>query len=433
VLLGIVASLALAGCWLVPGQNADRTAYNPFESTISPANVGGLAEAWSYQPMAGFAAGSPVVSPAGVHAVFGRCLLATVDRATGAQRWVASTFQSPEICAQQGNLIVYASPPFVDGDTITTGTFWWLHGAPSPQFGWYSTDFDATTGQADQRPSGVIAGRRDADVLAVAPYLATFNGIPFGPYGPFAFAGFGPVGGTERSIAIASTTTGGIGENPPLPTLGRDLLFHGSLGVLATTPGDPAVGMSVRGYSRTESRPGCGPSTRLVDCPVWSTPVNGDVTTSPVLAPDQSTVYVGTATGDVYALNAADGAVRWTAALGSAVRDEPALAEGVLYVPLADGRLVALEADGCGAATCDPLWTGPTGSSIDLQPAVAGGVVFTGSADGTVHAFDAAGCGAATCPALWSEATGSRITGAPAVSGGTLYIGTADGRLIAYR
>src|SRR5262249_58092595 len=94
-----------------------------------------------------------------------------------------------------------------------------------------------------------------------------------------------------------------------------------------------------------------------------------------------------------------------------------------LYVPTASGDLVALAAHGCGAATCTPAWSAATGSSISQQPAVANGVVYTASADGSLHAFAAGGCGSdATCPALWSHATGRQISDAPIVSSGKLFV-----------
>jgi outer membrane protein assembly factor BamB len=120
---------------------------------------------------------------------------------------------------------------------------------------------------------------------------------------------------------------------------------------------------------------------------------------------------------------------------GAPVAATPALApragssSDLLYVPTADGRIVAVD-----TTREEVVWEGVTGtgSAIGVQPTVAGGLVFTGSADGTLHAFPAAGWGAPTCAPVWSATTGSEITGAPAVSGGRLYVGTADGRLIAY-
>jgi outer membrane protein assembly factor BamB len=178
-------------------------------------------------------------------------------------------------------------------------------------------------------------------------------------------------------------------------------------------------------YSVTESRPGCGTDTRGDECPLWATPIDG-IAQPVVIALGQRTVYTGTGAGTIYALDATTGTVQWSASVGAAVSASPALADGILYVPTADGRLVALDTAGTR------LWEASTGARIGVQPAVAGGVVYTGSDDGSVDAFDAAGCGAPTCAALWSAETGNRITGAPAVSGGQLYVGTADGRLVAY-
>lgn len=81
-MVGAVAlvSSGLAGCWPVPGQNADRTGENAFESAISPADVATPTQRWAFpaagptgQPMQ-----DPVVSTGGVHVASG-CSLATVD------------------------------------------------------------------------------------------------------------------------------------------------------------------------------------------------------------------------------------------------------------------------------------------------------------------------------------------------------------------
>ncbi|HEX8805120.1 MAG TPA: PQQ-binding-like beta-propeller repeat protein, partial [Acidimicrobiales bacterium] len=257
--------------------------------------------------------------------------------------------------------------------------------------------------------------------------------IPTG-YGPMAIAAFGPLDDPAawRYIRTALGSSTQPTESAP-PTLGASLLFHAGTGVLSTTPGDPTTGRSVRAYSLTEARPGCGPSTTPVECPVWSQPVDGAVSAAPVIGPGGNRLYVVTQTGMVYNHDADNGILQWSASVGAPVVAEPAIAGGVLYVPVADGRLVAFDALGCGAVTCPPLWTASAGSGIEVQPAVAGGLVFTGSVDGSVHAFAAGGCGAATCPSLWSASTGSRITGAPAVAVGSVYVGTADGRVVAYR
>ena len=88
----LVAVLALAGCWAVPGQNPDRTAHNAFESSLTPATVGELTQAW--QSDFGFgiplAASDPVVSSVGVHVVIGGCAAFTFDPADGEWLWLDS-------------------------------------------------------------------------------------------------------------------------------------------------------------------------------------------------------------------------------------------------------------------------------------------------------------------------------------------------------
>jgi outer membrane protein assembly factor BamB len=158
-------------------------------------------------------------------------------------------------------------------------------------------------------------------------------------------------------------------------------------------------------------------------------PVNG--TATPVVIGDDTTVYSGSGDGSVYALDAATGAIRWTAPVGSPVERTPALAHDTLYVPTADGRLSAVPAGGCGAAVCVASWTTAPAGVISVQPAVAGDVVYVGSANGTLRAFDANGCDAPTCAPLWTANAGAPITGGMAVYGGKLYVGTADA-LVAY-
>jgi outer membrane protein assembly factor BamB len=89
-------------------------------------------------------------------------------------------------------------------------------------------------------------------------------------------------------------------------------------------------------------------------------------------------------------------------------RSSPAVVGSVAYVGTDAGFLLALPANGCGAATCDPLWTAKLANGAFTTPAVAGGLVFissTGSLDnglGTLYAFKAAGCGRPTCRPVWT-------------------------------
>jgi outer membrane protein assembly factor BamB len=214
--------------------------------------------------------------------------------------------------------------------------------------------------------------------------------------------------------------------------------WRGLVGTNRVTLGSDHVyatdGASVSAYPVDGGRSTCGPSPDLpFACPVWRTPVEG-ASSDPVLGHGGATVYV-TTDGDsagpamVYALATATGRVRWSVELDARDAATPALADGRLYVP-ADGRIVAVSADGCGAPTCRPLWSGHVGLSMSQQPTVAGGVVFVAGYDalsGYVYAFDADGCGDSICSRLWSTWVRNEITTPPVVSGGRLFIGSRWG------
>jgi outer membrane protein assembly factor BamB len=144
-----------------------------------------------------------------------------------------------------------------------------------------------------------------------------------------------------------------------------------------------------------------------------------------VIGADEATLYLTTTAGNLHALDAATGAIEWSAAAGTAVSSRPAVADGVVYLGTADGRVLAFAADGCGQPTCTPLWDAPVGGSVGGQPTVAGGVVFVGTAAGTVVALDGAGCGGPTCAPIWSETVGTGVVSKPIVSAGRLLVGNA--------
>jgi outer membrane protein assembly factor BamB len=129
----------------------------------------------------------------------------------------------------------------------------------------------------------------------------------------------------------------------------------------------------------------------LVDLPrqvtrKWSYALPGKSRpTAPVTA--GGLVFVGDESGQVRALDAKSGEVRWTASTAGAIFFPPALWQGRLYAGSADGRVYAFE-----AATGRPLWhfrAAPAdrwipvyGKLMSTWP-VAGGVV---AADGVVYA-----------------------------------------------
>jgi outer membrane protein assembly factor BamB len=132
-------------------------------------------------------------------------------------------------------------------------------------------------------------------------------------------------------------------------------------------------------------------------------------------------VYVGSDDKNVYALNASTGVKLWSAFVGGNVFSTT-VANGVVYVGSSDSNVYALNAS-TGAA----LWSFATRDAVISSPAVANGVVYVGSRDNFVYALNAI-----TGAKLWSFATGGDVISSPAVANGVVYVGSLDGRLYAF-
>jgi outer membrane protein assembly factor BamB len=144
---------------------------------------------------------------------------------------------------------------------------------------------------------------------------------------------------------------------------------------------------------------------------------------SPVIAKD--VVYFGSGNGNVYALDAAGGALKWAFKTGDVVHSSPALADGTLYVGSWDSYLYAID-----AATGTEKWRFETGHDekvhnqvgIQSSPAVANGMVYFGCRDSNLYAVDAK-----SGKEVWRyNNKGSWVIASPAVAAGRVYAATSD-------
>jgi eukaryotic-like serine/threonine-protein kinase len=149
-------------------------------------------------------------------------------------------------------------------------------------------------------------------------------------------------------------------------------------------------------------------------------------TSSPAV--DQGRVYFGSGDGNVYALDAATGALRWKFATKDVVHASPAVARGTVFVGSWDSYLYALD-----AATGAQKWRFKSGedptdhNQIGFQssPAVVGDIVYVGCRDAHLYAIDAT-----TGQKKWAISTyGSWVNTTPAVRDGFVYFATVDSQL----
>ncbi len=114
--------------------------------------------------------------------------------------------------------------------------------------------------------------------------------------------------------------------------------------------------------------------------PVWTFRTGGSVKAQPVVYGD--TVYVSSFDGNLYALNAATGRLRWKAPIGGTLVAAPAVTEDVVVVGSTSGVLVCLRrADG------RPLWRAQLPPPIFASAGMNGEVVCTAGGDGKIVGF----------------------------------------------
>ena len=136
-------------------------------------------------------------------------------------------------------------------------------------------------------------------------------------------------------------------------------------------------------------------------------------------------VYVGSQSGELHAVNLADGTARWKykASPDGIGESSPAVASGLVFIGDLSGVLHAVD-----AATGKAVWTYKTAGEIKSSPVVSGGTVLIGSYDTHLYAL-----AVRTGALLWKVQTAGYVHATPAIAGGTAYITGCDEILRAIR
>jgi PQQ-like domain len=389
---GVVA-LGTAGCWPQVGQGPDRTGHNGLETRITVDTVATLEQEWVANLGPGLSGGEVVASPrTGVIASGG--VLAGIDLSSGAIRWTQRSTQfgwrDPFMVGEQ----VVVGRSNVDARTLT---------------------FDEMTGvQVADRVDRIETRRGTRRIHVQTSAIATPQGFEF-------FHRFTAETDGVPADAWAGLYGGPGGSQAGRLTLGAERIYATGVGLLAD---NVQQGNGIRAFDQ-HSPNLCGRGD--FKCTSWATSLPGSTTTAAVVGPGETTLYAATDGGTVAAVDAATGALQWSAEAGAPVDDPPALADGVLYVATRTGQVLAFAADGCGAPSCTPTWRFEAGGQVVGQPSVAGGVVFVATTSGRLVAVDAAGCGAATCAPIMVRELGTAVTAPPIVAYGRVLVGTFTG------
>jgi outer membrane protein assembly factor BamB len=137
------------------------------------------------------------------------------------------------------------------------------------------------------------------------------------------------------------------------------------------------------------------------------------------------TVYFGSSDGNLYALDAATGSLKWKFKTNGIIHTSPAIYNGVVYVGSWDTYLYAIDAQ-----TGKEKWKFKTQDQpvihllegIQASPAVYDSTVYVGARDGYFYALNTN-----TGKLLWKySADNSWILTTAAIQNGTVYFGTSD-------
>jgi outer membrane protein assembly factor BamB len=151
----------------------------------------------------------------------------------------------------------------------------------------------------------------------------------------------------------------------------------------------------------------------------WSFITKDYVTSSPAVYND--TVYIGSADGNLYALNYLGGGMRWSYQTGGKIESSPVVHEGIVYFGSNDNRFYALD-----ASNGTQIWNYSTGGKIYSTPLIANSMVYLTSGDGNVYALSLI-----NRTKIWNYSTGGAIYSSPAFAYSNIYIGSSDGSIYA--
>ncbi len=145
---------------------------------------------------------------------------------------------------------------------------------------------------------------------------------------------------------------------------------------------------------------------------------------SPSLSPDGNTVYIGCNNGDLYAVNAADGTLKWTFQTGPdhAIFSSPVVGRnGMIYIGStnldapADSTFYAVSPEG------KQIWFNSIGDEMEASPVIGNnGLIYYAALNGMLHAVSTVD-GAEK----WRFQLNGDVFATPAIGGdGTVYIGS---------
>jgi outer membrane protein assembly factor BamB len=334
---------------------------NPYENSISTANVSSLGLDWSFTGGGGSFGGSPAVAGGVLYVGGGNGDLYALNPATGAVQWSFAAGSGIQSSPAVSNGVVYFgdNAGTVYAVSASTGTELWsystggqVYSSPAVSGGLVYVGSVNDTLYALNAATGALAwSYTTGNWIYSSPSVA--NGVVY--IGSYDFSLYAL--NAQTGAVLWSYDTGRNGYIDSAPAIADGVVYVG------TQNGDL---FALNAATGTE---------------LWSYSVLAAIESSPTVA--GGLVYFGTNDGGtVYALSTATGQEVWSYQTGQSVNAGSTVANGILYVPSENDTLYALD-----AATGTRLWSYTTGSNLVAPPVVVNGTVYLSGYGGGLDAF----------------------------------------------
>jgi outer membrane protein assembly factor BamB len=344
--------------WTQFRDGARHLGQNPYENTLSSANVPGLQESW-VTGTAGGIHSSPAVVNGIVYIGSNDNHIYALNASTGAVIWTVTTGNAVQSSPAVVGGVAYVGSE--DGKVYalnsTTGSTKWVDDLSSLE----PSGFGSSPSVAGGR---VYIGGNSGNVYS----LDAATGFSYWVF---------PAGSSvESSPTVANGVVFIDGFNGTVyavnATSGSQIW---KFATACCTTASPAV---VNGAVYV----GAGDGTlhainAFTGTELWNVATGVTVLASVMVA--NGTVYL-TAVKEIFAFAAATGALVWTS-FDNFDYSSPAVANGVVYVGTGSGMVAV------SSATGSLLWTATHGLGADSSPAVVDGQVYIGSRDGSLYAY----------------------------------------------
>ena len=140
-------------------------------------------------------------------------------------------------------------------------------------------------------------------------------------------------------------------------------------------------------------------------------------------ASEGKAVIFGAEDGNVYALDAETGKLRWRFQTSASIVASPAVLDGSVYIGNLEGTFYALD-----LMTGNPKWMFSAGTSIYASPSLGNGLVIFGTTGGIMFALNVVDGSSA-----WESNVGSVVNSGAVLSSDLIYVGTLKEYLYAIR